>query len=81
MSEQVRHRTGAELIHEFWQKQAKKQIEEMKDKKMPFAKPKMKVRMRRKAWRPLNLGVKIYTVLRTPRISVMRKCVKEVLNE
>ena len=30
MSEQVRHRTGAELIHEYWQKQARKQIDEMK---------------------------------------------------
>lgn len=30
MSEQARHRTGAELIHEYWKEQAKKQIEEAK---------------------------------------------------
>lgn len=48
---------------------------------MTFAKPKMGVRMRRKAWRPLILGVKIYTMLRVPRYSVMRKERKEALND
>lgn len=46
---------------------------------MTFAKPKLEVRMRRKAWRPLNIGVKIYTVLRTSRYSVFVKARKEVL--
>lgn len=31
---------------------------------MPFAKPKIKVRMRRKAWRPLVLGVREYLYVR-----------------
>lgn len=48
---------------------------------MTFANPKVGVKMRRKAWRPLNVGVKIYTVLRVPRYSVMRKARKEVLND
>ena len=33
---------------------------------MTFAKHKVEVRMRRKAWRPMNIGVKMYSMLRTP---------------
>ena len=33
MSEQVINRTVGDLIHEYWKEQAKKQIEEMKNKK------------------------------------------------
>lgn len=31
---------------------------------MTFTKPKLKVRMRRKAWRALNMGVKDYLSLK-----------------
>ena len=69
MSEKVIHKTAADLIHEYWKKQARIQIEEMeKQEKISLVTPKMKVRMRRKAWRPLNLGVKIYTNIRARRL-------------
>lgn len=34
---------------------------------MTFAKPKMLIRMRRKAWRPLNIGVKDYSLVKGPK--------------
>ena len=37
---------------------------------MPFAKPKLEVRMRRKAWRPLNVGCRIYLTLKNGKYAI-----------
>ena len=37
---------------------------------MTFAKLKVKIRMRRKAWRPLNIGCRIYLPLRNGKYAI-----------